>query len=245
MQAHDTAEVINRFNRGFQEHDPSVFVDLVADDCVMETIQPAPDGERHESYAANHRFWQQLAADRSVWFDIEDTVVMGEHATIRWRLNFNDGGSVRGVNLLRVRDGRIIEALAYAKSPGVAPLPGGPAVSSDSTRQVIERFHRAFEAHRPDDLDDLIGEACVLENTAPAPDGARYDGREACLAFWKGVASNASLAFEAEEIWVSGDRGTIRWRLCWGELDADRVRGVNIMRVRDGRIVEGMGYVKG
>ena len=45
-------------------------------------------------------------------------------AVIRWRFNFGDGGSVRGVNLLRVRDGRIVEALGYAKSPGQsAPLP--------------------------------------------------------------------------------------------------------------------------
>ena len=113
------------------------------------------------------------------------------------------------------------------------------------TRQLMERFNHAFEAHRPDDLDDLIGEGCVLENTTPAPDGARYDGREACLTFWKGVASNADLAFQAEDIWVSQDRGIIRWQLRWGEQDADRVRGVSIMRVRDGKIVEGMGYVKG
>lgn len=114
-----------------------------------------------------------------------------------------------------------------------------------STRDIVERFNRAFEIHRPDDLDHLIGEGCVLENTAPAPDGARYEGREACLAFWKGIASNAALAFQAEEIWASGDRGVIRWRLRWGEAAADRVRGVNIMRVANGRIVEGLGYVKG
>jgi hypothetical protein len=30
-----------------------------------------------------------------------------------------------------------------------------------------------------------------------------------------------------------------------GEGATDRVRGVNMMRVRDGRTVEGMGYVKG
>lgn len=125
MKTPDTLDAVNRFNRAFQEHDPSAFVDLVAQDCVMETIQPAPDGERYEGYAANLQFWQQLAADRSVLFDIEDTVVMGDRATIRWRLNFDHGGSVRGVTLLRVRDGRIVEALAYAKSPGTAPLPGG------------------------------------------------------------------------------------------------------------------------
>jgi ketosteroid isomerase-like protein len=117
--------------------------------------------------------------------------------------------------------------------------------SDISARETIERFHAAFEAHRPDDLDVLIGEDCVLENTAPAPDGARYEGRAACLDFWKGIASSANLIFKAEEIWVSGDRGIIRWHLRWGETDTDRVRGVNIMRVQRGKIVEGMGYIKG
>jgi hypothetical protein len=94
-------------------------------------------------------------------------------------------------------------------------------------------------------LDDLIGEACVLENTGPAPDGARYEGREACLNFWRGIASSENLVFEAEEIWASGDRGIIRWQLRWSEREADRVRGVNIMRVRDEKIIEGLGYMKG
>jgi ketosteroid isomerase-like protein len=117
--------------------------------------------------------------------------------------------------------------------------------NSEITREIMDRFNSAFEEHRPEDLDDLIGEGCVLENTTPAPDGARYEGREACLNFWKGVASSANLVFEAEEIWASEDRGIIRWQLRWSESTADRVRGVNIMRVRDGKIVEGQGYVKG
>ena len=114
-----------------------------------------------------------------------------------------------------------------------------------TTLEILNRFHDAFEKHRPEDLDDLIGEGCVLENTTPAPDGARYEGREACLEFWKGIASSENLAFEAEEIWAGEDRGIIRWRLRWGDGAADRVRGVNIMRVRDGKIVEGQGYLKG
>ncbi len=116
---------------------------------------------------------------------------------------------------------------------------------SKTTREIITRFHNAFERHRPEDLDDLIGEGCILENTAPAPDGACYEGRQACLDFWKGIASSANLVFEAEEIWASEDRGIIRWQLRWSESGADRVRGINIMRVRDGKIVEGLGYVKG
>ena len=116
---------------------------------------------------------------------------------------------------------------------------------SNLTREIVERFHAAFEKHRPDDLDDVVGEGCVLENTTPAPDGARYEGRKACIEFWKGVASNANLVFQAEEISATGDRGIIRWRLRWGEQETDRVRGVNIMRVRDGKIVEAFGYMKG
>jgi len=116
---------------------------------------------------------------------------------------------------------------------------------SNVTREILERFNSAFEAHRPQDLDDLIGEGCVLENTSPAPDGARYEGREACLSFWKGIASSANLVFEAEDIWASNDRGIIRWQLHWGEHETDRVRGANIMRVRDGKIVESLGYMKG
>ena len=116
---------------------------------------------------------------------------------------------------------------------------------SKATREIMERFNSAFEEHRPEALDALIGEGCVLENTGPAPDGARYEGREACLNFWRGIASSANLVFEAEEIWAGEDRGIIRWRLRWSERDADQVRGVNIMRVRNGKIVEAMGYVKG
>jgi hypothetical protein len=37
----------------------------------------------------------------------------------------------------------------------------------------------------------------------------------------------------------------ILWRFHWGPGRESSVRGVNLMRVRDGRIVEALGYVKG
>jgi hypothetical protein len=124
MQTNQTAEIMHRFNQAFQEHNPTLLEDLIAPDCVMESIQPAPNGTRYEGYAACLAFWQAIATDEVAWFDMEDTVVMGDHATIRWRFNFGDGGSVRGVNVMRVHNGRIVEALGYAKSPGqAAPLP--------------------------------------------------------------------------------------------------------------------------
>jgi ketosteroid isomerase-like protein len=120
----DTSEVIHQFNQAFLLHDGSMLKDLVAEDCVMESIQPAPDGTRYEGYDVNLAFWQAMAADRVNRFEVEDTFVMGDRANIRWRFHFGAGGSVRGVSLIRVRDGRIVEALAYAKTPGQsAPLP--------------------------------------------------------------------------------------------------------------------------
>lgn len=124
MQPNETAEIMRRFNQAFQEHNPALLTDIIALDCVMETIQPAPDGTRYEGYDANLAFWQALANDRVAHFDVEETIVMGDRANILWRFNFGDGSSVRGVSLMRVRDGRIVEALAYSKSPAQsAPLP--------------------------------------------------------------------------------------------------------------------------
>jgi ketosteroid isomerase-like protein len=124
MSVKDTAEVVGQFNQAFQEHDPHLLVDIVGQDCVMESIQPAPNGTRYEGYEVNLAFWQAMATDRINRFEVEETFVMGDRATIRWRFHFGDGGSVRGVSLIRVRDGRIVEALAYSKSPGeAAPLP--------------------------------------------------------------------------------------------------------------------------
>ncbi len=124
MHTADTAEIVRRFNRAFEEHDPALLENLIATDCVMESIQPAPDGTRYEGYEVNLAFWQAMATDRVNRFEVEDTLVLGEHANVRWRFHFGGGGSVRGVSLMRIRGGKIVEALAYAKSPGhAAPLP--------------------------------------------------------------------------------------------------------------------------
>jgi hypothetical protein len=43
-----TDEVIDRFDRAFQERDATLLMDIIAPDCVMESVQPAPDGTRYE-----------------------------------------------------------------------------------------------------------------------------------------------------------------------------------------------------
>lgn len=116
-----TANVVERFIAAFQQRDPSAIPNLVAPDCVMEVMQPAPNGQRVEGYEANVAFWQQMVADPGGTFEVEEVVICGDRATNRWRYRFgeHERDSVRGVTLFLIRGGKIAEALAYAK---IAPL---------------------------------------------------------------------------------------------------------------------------
>jgi ketosteroid isomerase-like protein len=229
-----TARVVNRFVTAFQQRDPSLIPDLVHERCVMEGMQPAPDGLRVEGHDDNVRFWQAMVADPKGTFEVEDLVIAGDRAVNRWRYRFGDSSSVRGVTLLRVEDGKIVEALGYAKTP---PLDTG-------TAEVIRRYNDVFQRHDPSALPELVSADCVIENTTPAPDGARHVGRDACVRLWSGIATSPGTRFEIEEVVIAGERATIRWRLFWGQGDAQSVRGVNLMRVKDGQITEALGYVK-
>lgn len=232
MTVDATADTVHRFIAAFQQGDPTAFPDLVAPDCVMEAIQPAPDGARVEGYADNVAFWQAMVSDASGTFESEDLVICGDRAIQRWRYRYGAQAidSVRGVTLFLVRDGKIAEALAYAKTP---PL-------GASTAQVIAQFNAAFQRHDPSLLEALVADACVIENT----DGTRHTGRAACLALWSRIAAAPDNRFDLEDVWVEGERAIIGWRLWWGEDAGSSVRGVNVMRVRDGLIVEARGYVK-
>jgi ketosteroid isomerase-like protein len=238
-----TAEVVRRFIAAFQHKDGAAIRALVAPDCVMEAMQPAPDGLRVEGYEANVAFWQAMVADPNGTFETEDVVISGDRATNRWRYHFgaDEASSLRGVTLIQVRDGRIAEALAYAKTPVVADL----GQASQTTSEVIRRFNEVFQQHDPSALPELVAADCVIENSNPAPSGSRHVGREACVALWRRIATDPGNRFEVEEVVVTGERATIRWRLRWGVDESSSVRGVNLMRVRDGQIVEALGYVKG
>ncbi|HEV8389663.1 MAG TPA: nuclear transport factor 2 family protein [Dongiaceae bacterium] len=114
-----------------------------------------------------------------------------------------------------------------------------------TTEAVLRRFNEVFLSHDPTALAELVAADCAIENTVPAPDGSRHEGRQACIALWTQIATTPGAFFELEDVTVAGDRGIIRWRYHWGEGKESSVRGVNLMRVRDGRIVEAPGYVKG
>ena len=116
---------------------------------------------------------------------------------------------------------------------------------SVQTETILQRFNGVFLSHDPAALQELVADDCIIENTQPAPDGSRHEGKDACIALWTKIATTPDIHFETERIMARGDRGIIQWRLVWGPDHSSSVRGVNLMRVRAGRIVEAQGYVKG
>jgi ketosteroid isomerase-like protein len=118
-----------------------------------------------------------------------------------------------------------------------------PDEKSRETAEIMRRFNAVFLRHDPSGLENLIAENCVIEKITPGPDGGRCVGRDACVANWKAIATEAGSHFDLEETFAAGDRAIIRWR--YYSSEGRSVRGVNLMRVRDGLIVEAMGYIKG
>ena len=125
--------------------------------------------------------------------------------------------------------------------PGVVAKPATPHDSAmTDTATVIDQYNAAFLERAPDNLADIIALDCVMEGTGPAPDGNVWTGYDECLAGWQGLASDPAIQFTVEHVDIAGDRAVIRWRI----TGTENYRGVNLMRVRDGKIIEALGYGK-
>jgi ketosteroid isomerase-like protein len=111
----DTLAVIDRFNAAFNRHDVEAVMALMTDDVVFENTSPPPDGERHVGQAAVRAFWESFfAGSPRASFETEDQFAAGGRAVVRWRYSWGDG-HIRGVDVFRVRDGKVAEKLSYVK----------------------------------------------------------------------------------------------------------------------------------
>jgi ketosteroid isomerase-like protein len=118
----------------------------------------------------------------------------------------------------------------------------------EETLAAIQRFNDAFNRHDVDGVMAAMTEDCVFENTSPAPDGERYVGQAAVRAFWESFfAASPHATFDTEDIFAGGDRCLVRWRYRWIASDGipGHIRGVDVFRVRDGKVAEKLAYVKG
>ena len=113
---------------------------------------------------------------------------------------------------------------------------------------AVARFSTAFGSGDVDAIMALMTDDCVFESTGPAPNGERHDGATAVRRVWEELfAATADARFDEEESFVAGDRAVLRWRYAWTDADGSpgHVRGVDILRLRDGKVAEKLSYVKG
>jgi hypothetical protein len=102
---------------------------------------------------------------------------------------------------------------------------------------VAIAFQAAWDAHDLDATLALVTDDCAFESARPGHNGARVVGRDALRAAWSASFAKGGAPFEVEDRFAAGDRVVQLWR--HGD-----VRGVDVFRVRDGRISEKFGYVK-
>lgn len=116
-----------------------------------------------------------------------------------------------------------------------------------ATLAVIEGFNNACNRHDIDAVMAAMTEDCVFDSTRPPPDGERYEGQAAVRGFWEEFFRRSPQArFEFEEIFAAGDRCVVRWVYHWvRDGSPGHVRGVDLFRVRDGKVAEKLSYVKG
>ena len=108
---------------------------------------------------------------------------------------------------------------------------------------VLEAFGDAFNRKDVDAVMALMTDDCVHESTDPAPDGVRHQGQAAVRAYWVRLFEGTPvMRFDNEDVFVCGDRATVRWTFSW---DGGHVRGVDVFRFRDGKVAEKLSYVKG
>ena len=113
----------------------------------------------------------------------------------------------------------------------------------ESAIRLVLQFNEAFNRHDVTGMMKLMSDDCIFENTAPAPDGTIYSGKDAVTQFWQAFFRESPQAhIDIEEIFGMGNRCIMRWKYSWGE---GHVRGVDIFKVEEGLITEKLSYVKG
>ena len=115
-----------------------------------------------------------------------------------------------------------------------------------TTEQALAEFAAAFGSGDVDAIMALMTGDVVFEATGPAPDGTRVAGADAVRQVWVSLfGDTAGAAFTTEEAFVAGDRGVLRWRFDWSGDEPGHVRGVDVLRFREGKVAEKLSYVKG
>jgi ketosteroid isomerase-like protein len=108
--------------------------------------------------------------------------------------------------------------------------------------EVVDAFGAAWAGHDLDGALSLVTDDCVFDATGPAPGGTRHVGRDSIRQAWQAIFDDNASRFDTEETFTTGDRVVQLWRYTWAD---GHIRGVDLFRVRDGKVAEKFSYVKG
>ena len=117
----------------------------------------------------------------------------------------------------------------------------------ESSLRLVLAFYQTINHRDLNSILEFLSEDCRIEHSSPAPAGKISIGKAAATTYWQNFLENYSDGeIEMEEIFGSGERCVARWGLSWTGLTGKReqIRGVDIYRVRNGRIHEILSYVK-
>lgn len=119
--------------------------------------------------------------------------------------------------------------------------------TAESTLELLTRFEEAFS---PLDVDALMADMSddvVFEHIAPEGAGmGRHEGQADVRAVWESLPGTfPGFKLEIVDIFATADRGTCQWAMTWRQEDGSQgfVRGCDVFRVRDGKIIEKLSYI--
>jgi len=251
MRGSTIEEVGDRFDGDLLGEDPIRASLAAARDAIRTVADVLPSGGTvHLSYGEEQmeEYVHQLAADHLVHgWDLAvatggdprlDPSLVHEVAT--WfadREELYRAGGVIGPRSAPTGEPQGDFLAAFGRDPHWGPNHAG-----------LARFSAAFGRGDVDAVMALMTDDCAFEATGPAPDGVRHEGAPAVRAVWVELfGGTREPAFTEEESFVAGERGVLRWRFDWVGDDGSpgHVRGVDILRFRDGLVCEKFSYVKG
>jgi ketosteroid isomerase-like protein len=249
--ARETLVAVQRWAEAYIQRDIDGVMAAMTDDCVLETPTPLPGGRVYEGKSAVRAFWEEFfRASSHPTFETEEMSALGDRCIFRWIRRWTDESGtphhLRGIDVFRVRDGKVAEKLAYTKS---ATSFRAESLDTETNGNIaaVQRFCDALNRH---DLEAVMAaqtQDCVLDATYPYPDGTRYQGQEVVREFWKEVFQRRpTISFESEEMFAVGDRCILRIVCRWTDSDGTpgHFRGADVYRVRDGKVAEKLAYQK-
>lgn len=123
-----------------------------------------------------------------------------------------------------------------------------PDPATAATINIVQSYNDAFNRGDVDGVMAAMTDDCVVETPMPPPDGTRIQGQDAVRALWNEFFQSASsMEFNTEDLFASDDRCLVQWTFKWVGQDNQpgSVRGVDLFKIKDGKVAEKLVYVKG